>query len=121
MNSFSIDKVKEVDADFYKFLRDSTEYMLNYNNLLVGLKDLNQNHKSKRVVFINSKCSNKGFVCVNCKNDEFDKILKLLRIQLAIIEYEESKKILRIQKISYFNPDLITSGTPFLPFTTGLC
>ena len=40
MNSFSINKVKEVDKDFYQFLRDSTEYMLNYNNLLIGLKDL---------------------------------------------------------------------------------
>lgn len=96
MNSFSIDKVKEVDQDFYKFLRDSTEYMLNYNNLLVGLKDLNQNHKSKRVVFINSKCSNKGFVCVNCKNDEFDKILKTIENTIDLHQYrmKESKKIL---------------------------
>jgi hypothetical protein len=96
MNSFSIDKVKEVDADFYKFLRDSTEYMLNYNNLLVGLKDLNQNHKSKRVVFINSKCSNKGFVCVNCKNNEFEKILKTIENTIDLHQYrmKESKKIL---------------------------
>lgn len=96
MNSFSINKVKEVDQDFYNFLRDSTEYMLNYNNLLIGLKDLNENHKSKRVVFINSKCSNKGFVCVNCKDNEFDNILKKIEDTIDLHQYRmsESKKIL---------------------------
>lgn len=96
MNSFSIDKVKEVDKDFYKFLRDSTEYMLNYNNLLMGLKDLNKNHNSKRVVFIDSKCSNKGYVCVNCKDDEFENILKTIENTISLHQYrmKESKKII---------------------------
>ena len=96
MNSFSINKVKEVDKDFFKFLRDSTQYMIDYDNLLIGLRDLNSNHNSKRVVFINSKCSDKGYVCLNCKDDEFENILKKIEDTIDLHQYRmnESKKIL---------------------------
>ena len=96
MSNFSINKVKQVDSDFYKFLRDSTQYMIEYDNLLIGLRDLNENYKSKRVVFINSKCSDKGYVCLNCKDDEFENILKKIEDTIKLHEYrmKESKKIL---------------------------
>ena len=45
MSNFSINKVKQVDQDFFKFLRDSTQFMIDYDNLLIGLRDLNKNHK----------------------------------------------------------------------------
>jgi len=96
MSNFSINKVKQVDKDFFKFLRDSTQFMIDYDNLLIGLRDLNKNHKSKRVVFVNSKCSDKGYVCLNCKDDEFENILKKVEDTIKLHEYRmrESKKIL---------------------------
>ena len=96
MSNFSINKVKQVDRDFFKFLRDSTQFMIDYDNLLIGLRDLNKNHKSKRVVFVNSKCSDKGYVCLNCKDDEFENILKKVEDTIKLHEYRmrESKKIL---------------------------
>ena len=77
-------------------MRDSTQFMIDYDNLLIGLKDLNKNHKSKRVVFVNSKCSNKGYVCLNCKDNEFENILKKVEDTIKLHEYRmrESKKIL---------------------------
>tara|TARA_B100001093_G_scaffold84135_1_gene75662 strand:- start:275 stop:502 length:228 start_codon:yes stop_codon:yes gene_type:complete len=70
--------------------------MIDYDNLLIGLRDLNKNHKSKRVVFVNSKCSDKGYVCLNCKDDEFENILKKVEDTIKLHEYRmrESKKIL---------------------------
>tara|TARA_X000000368_G_scaffold390046_1_gene352980 strand:+ start:600 stop:905 length:306 start_codon:yes stop_codon:yes gene_type:complete len=96
MSNFSINKVKQVDANFFKFLRDSTQFMLDYDNLLIGLKDLNKNHNTRRVVFVNSKCSDKGYVCLNCKDTEFEKILKTVEDTINLHEYrmKESKKIL---------------------------
>ena len=96
MTKFSINKVKQINPDFFKFLRDSTQYMIDYDNLLIGLKDLNSNHNSKRVVFINSKCSDKGYVCLNCKDDEFENILTKIEDTINLHEYRmrESKKIL---------------------------
>ena len=96
MSNFSINKVKQVDANFFKFLRDSTQFMLDYDNLLIGLKDLNKNHNSKRVVFVNSKCSNKGYICLNCNDDEFERILNKVEETINLHEYrmKESKKIL---------------------------
>jgi len=57
---------------------------------------LNSNHNSKRVVFINSKCSDKGYVCLNCKDDEFENILTKIEDTINLHEYRmrESKKIL---------------------------
>ena len=96
MSSFSFKKIKELDPSFYKFLRDSTQYMLDYDDLLVGLKDLNKSHKSKRIVFINSNCSNKGYVCLNCKDNEFENILKKVEDMITLHNYRinESKKIM---------------------------
>ena len=96
MSNFSINKVKQVDANFFKFLRDSTQFMVDYDNLLIGLRDLNKNHKSKRVVFVNSKCSNKGYICLNCNDDEFERILNKVEETINLHEYrmKESKKIL---------------------------
>ena len=96
MSNFSINKVKQVDPNFFKFLRDSTQFMVDYDNLLIGLRDLNKNHKSKRVVFVNSKCSNKGYICLNCNDDEFEKILNKVEETINLHEYrmKESKKIL---------------------------
>tara|TARA_B100000073_G_C23511599_1_gene484071 strand:- start:326 stop:631 length:306 start_codon:yes stop_codon:yes gene_type:complete len=96
MSNFSINKVKQVDPNFFKFLRDSTQFMVDYDNLLIGLRDLNKNHKSKRVVFVNSKCSNKGYICLNCNDDEFERILNKVEETINLHEYrmKESKKIL---------------------------
>ena len=96
MSNFSIYKVKQVDPNFFKFLRDSTQFMVDYDNLLIGLRDLNKNHKSKRVVFVNSKCSNKGYICLNCNDDEFERILNKVEETINLHEYrmKESKKIL---------------------------
>ena len=96
MSNFSINKVKQVDPNFFKFLRDSTQFMVDYDNLLIGLRYLNKNHKSKRVVFVNSKCSNKGYICLNCNDDEFERILNKVEETINLHEYrmKESKKIL---------------------------
>lgn len=96
MSNFSINKVKQFDSNFFKYLRDSTQYMIDYDNLLIGLNDLNKNHKSKRVVFVNSKCSDKGYVCLNCEDDEFENLLKKVEDTINLHEYrmKESKKIL---------------------------
>ena len=96
MSNFSINKVKQFDSNFFKYLRDSTQYMIDYDNLLIGLNDLNKNHKSKRVVFVNSKCSDKGYVCLNCEDDEFENLLKKIEDTINLHEYrmKESKKIL---------------------------
>ena len=96
MTNFSFKKIKTMEPNFFKFLRDSTQYMLDYDNLLIGLKDLNDNHQSKRIVFLNSKCSDKGYVCINCKDDEFESILDKINsiIKLHSFRMDNSKKIL---------------------------
>lgn len=87
MSTFSLKKIKELDPSFVSYLRDTTNTLLEYDNLLLGLQDLNKNHKAKRIVFVNSKCSDKGYVCVNCKNDEFDKILEQLESIIKLHEF----------------------------------
>ena len=74
--------------------------MLDYENLLIGLNDLNTNHKNKRIVFVNSKCSDKGYVCVNCENDEFDKIMQNVDsiINLHNFRLKESKNLINSYK-----------------------
>jgi len=97
MSTFSLKKIKELDPSFVNYLRDTTNSMLEYNDLLLGLQDLNKNHNDKRIVFINSKCSDKGYVCVNCKNDEFDTILEELESIIKLHEFriQSSKDIIK--------------------------
>jgi|TARA_Y100000992_G_scaffold269932_1_gene209966 hypothetical protein len=84
MSSFSLKKIFELDPIFYNYLRDLTNTMLEYENILVGLQDLNNNYHHKRIVFINSKCSDKGYVCINCENNEFDEILNQLELIIKL-------------------------------------
>ena len=51
MSNFSINKVKQVDQDFFKFLRDSTLFMIDFDNRLIRIRYLNKNQKSKIFVF----------------------------------------------------------------------
>lgn len=97
MKSFGYQKIKELDSSFYNYLKSATENMFEYENLLIGLQDLNKNHKTKRIVFINSTCSKKGFVCINCENHEINNILKSLEeiLKLHNFRLESSKQIIK--------------------------
>lgn len=101
MNTFSLKKIFELEPSFYNYIKDITQDMLEYENILVGLQDLNKNYNHKRIVFINSKCSDKGYVCINCHDNEFDKILNQIKsiMELHIFRMNASKHMIK----SYYN------------------
>lgn len=87
MKSFGFKKIKELDPSFVNYLKSTNTFILESENLLIGLQDLNKNFKSKRIIFLNSKCSDKGYVCINCENEEFENILSTLDNILKLHEF----------------------------------
>ena len=100
MSNFSFNKIKQLDKNFYNFLKSYVEDVLHYENLLIGLQDLNKNHNQKRIVFITSECSDKGYICINCKDEEFENLLKSIEdiIKLNQFRISQSKEMIKMEK-----------------------
>ena len=77
MSYFNLDHVSVLDDSFYKYLISASDFLQTHNSLLEGLQQVNNKH-SPRVVFINSKCADKGFLCINCEEKEYEKTLSQL-------------------------------------------
>jgi len=97
MPTFGLNKIKELEPMFMSYLNGGADSIMEYDNILSGLQDLNANHKHKPVVFINSKCSGKKYVCINCGNDEFDHSLQKLIDIFNLYNYriQNSRNIIR--------------------------
>ena len=78
MSYFNLDHASVLDDSFYKYLITTSEFLQTHNSLLEGLQQVNNNKHSPRVVFINSKCADKGFLCINCEGKEYEKTLSQL-------------------------------------------
>ena len=44
----------------------------NYDSLIDGLRDLNQKNNTDHILFIYSEKTKSSFLCIRCKNKEFD-------------------------------------------------
>jgi len=88
MPSFKLSHVSPLDSSFHQYLINAGDFMQDHDSLLLGLQQLNSSHQP-RIVFINSKCSKKGFLCINCKDDEYSDILSNLE---QIIQLHNAKK-----------------------------
>ncbi len=89
MNHFSLNHTTVLDDTFYKYLLKAKAFLRDYDSLLDGIQDLNLNNEKSRVVFINSKCAKKGYLCINCDDDKYDFIRNNLN---EIIELHNNKK-----------------------------
>lgn len=78
MSYFNLDHASVLDDSFYKYLMTTSEFLQTHNSLLEGLQQVNNNKHSPRVVFINSKCADKGFLCINCEEKEYEETLSQL-------------------------------------------
>lgn len=78
MSYFNLDHASVLDDSFYKYLMTTSEFLQTHNSLLEGLQQVNNNKHSPRVVFINSKCADKGFLCINCEEKQYEETLSQL-------------------------------------------
>lgn len=90
MSYFNLNHASVLDNSFYKYLISAGDFLQTHNSLLEGLQHVNNNKNSPRVVFINSKCADKGFLCINCEEKEYDEILSQLN---EIIKLHNLKQI----------------------------
>ena len=98
MSSFNLNHVKPLDDSFFQYLKDVGDYLKEHDSLLHALQDLNTNDNSK-IVFINSKCANRGYLCINCKEEEYEGILNNLE---EIINLHKEKRIILSNVIASF-------------------
>ena len=89
MSSFNLHHVSVLDNSFHKYLISAGEFLQTHNSLLEGLQHANNNKHSPRVVFINSKCADKGFLCVNCEEKEYENILSQLNEIMKIHNFKQ--------------------------------
>lgn len=95
MSNFNLDHVSILDESFYKYLLTAGNFLQTHNSLLEGLQHVNHNKDSSRVVFINSKCADKGFLCINCEEKEYENILTQLNeiIKLHNLKQHQIKDV----------------------------
>ena len=91
MSSFNLHHVSVLDNSFHKYLISTGDFLQTHNSLLEGLQNANNNKYSPRVVFINSKCADKGFLCVNCEEKEYENILSQLNEIMKIHNLKQSQ------------------------------
>lgn len=102
MSFFKFKNTFELDESFYNYLLSSGQFLLKYQDLNHAINDLNENPENfPKIVFISSECSKKGFVCINCNNNRFEKISSDIKniIELHNFKNENIKKILNKNKI----------------------
>ena len=88
-------KVFHDELCFYKYLLSAGDFLQTHNSLLEGLQHANYNKDSPRVVFINSKCADKGFLCINCEEKEYENTLTQLNeiIKLHNLKQHQIKDV----------------------------
>ena len=102
MSFFKFKNTFELDESFHKYLQSIDKYLFKYENLMDAINYLNENPENfPKIVFISSNCSKKGFVCINCNNNRFEKISSDIKniIELHNFKNENTKKILNKNKI----------------------
>jgi hypothetical protein len=94
MISYNLNHTYELDNSFIDYLQSSTKLVNSYESILHALKDLNNKGSKKPIIFVKTKCSNKGYACLFCDNDNYESSIGDLEniIKLHIFKKEQMKK-----------------------------
>ena len=94
MISYNLNHVHELDESFIDFIQSTTKLVNSYDSILHALKDLNNRKEKKPIIFVKTKCSNKGYACLFCENENYDSSIDDLEniIKLHLFKKKQMKQ-----------------------------